>query len=307
MRKTVLLLSWVSFSLLFYSCNRSETQDEVQETRTSGTTTILVDEAYAHLISDQIEVFKTDYPSATVSVILGNENDILPKFAKGEVKMIVMSRMLKPNEQIFYNNRKSPIYTDRFAVDGIALIVNKNAVDTTIALQDAYDLMKGVSKSNKQLVFDNSFSSTVRYFIDSAGVKELPKKGVYTLKTPNDVIKFVSENNNYIGVVGVSWLAENTKKSSPYLPQVKTLAVKNLADKDYEGVYYQPTQSNLINGKYPLLRNVYLLNAEGTGGLGTGFANWLASPRGQLIVLKSGLAPHELALREFNLKTNSKK
>ncbi len=307
MRKTVLLLSWVSFSLLFYSCNRSEKQDEVQETRTSGTTTILVDEAYAHLISDQIEVFKTDYPSATVSVILGNENDILPKFAKGEVKMIVMSRMLKPNEQIFYNNRKSPIYTDRFAVDGIALIVNKNAVDTTIALQDAYDLMKGVSKSNKQLVFDNSFSSTVRYFIDSAGVKELPKKGVYTLKTPNDVIKFVSENNNYIGVVGVSWLAENTKKSSPYLPQVKTLAVKNLADKDYEGVYYQPTQSNLINGKYPLLRNVYLLNAEGTGGLGTGFANWLASPRGQLIVLKSGLAPHELALREFNLKTNSKK
>ena len=305
--KAFLLLILLSFSVLFYACNRKQKKDEVQETRTSGSTTVLVDEAYAHLIADQIEVFKSDYPSATVNVVLGNENEIMPKFTKGEVKMIVMSRMLKPNEQSFYNNRKSPIYTGRFAIDGIALIVNKNAADSTVALQDAYDIMKGTSPLKKQLVFDNSLSSTIRYFIDSAGIKDLPKNGVYTLKTPNDVIKFVSEDNNYIGVVGVSWLAEGTKKSSPFLSKVKTLAVKNLAAKDTTGVYYPPTQNNLINGKYPLLRNVYLLNAEGTGGLGTGFANWLASPRGQLIVLKSGLAPHELALREFNLKTNSKK
>jgi phosphate transport system substrate-binding protein len=66
-----------------------------------------------------------------------------------------------------------------------------------------------------------------------------------------------------------------------------------------------PSQNNLINGKYPFLRNVYVINCEGRDGLGTGFANWLCSPRGQLIVLKSGLGPHELRAREFNIKNTN--
>lgn len=305
MNNRKLLLIFILFPILWNACKAKPQEDEVQETRTSGTTTILVDEAYADLINDQIEVFKGDYPATTVKVILGNENELLPKFISGEQKMIVMSRMLKPSEIIFYNRRKSPVYTDRFAVDGIALIVNRRNQDSTIAVQDVYDMMKGSNSNGQQLVFDNAYSSTIRYFIDSAGIKSLPEKGVYTLKTPKDVIKFVSENDNYIGVVGVNWLTENSKNSSPFLANVKTLSVKNQIDKDKSGVYYKPTQQNLINGKYPFLRNVYMINAEGTNGLGTGFANWLAGPRGQLIVLKSGLAPHEVALREFNIKTGT--
>ena len=306
MNKILVFSIALSFTIFGSACRQKQTIDTVKETRTSGTAEILVDEDYANLIEDQIEVFKTDYPDAKIKLTLGNENEILPKFISGETKMIVMTRMLKPHEEQFYKQRQSPIYTDRIAVDGIALIVKKNSADTTISVDDAYAIMRGSSTSRKQLVFDNAYSSTIRYFIDSAGVKELPKKGVYTLKHPKDVIKFVAENDNFIGVIGVNWLLENTKNSSPLINEVSVLGVKNQQVKDVSGVYYKPTQQNLINGKYPFLRNIYILNGEGTGGLGTGFANWLASPRGQLIVLKSGLAPHEVASREFNMKTNSK-
>lgn len=294
------------FALSIFSCNRTTNNDQVGEKRTSGSTTILVDESYARILDRQIAVFKSDYPNATVNTIVGNENEILPKFRSGDVKMLVMSRMLKPEEEQFYKKRQSPIYVDRFAVDGLALIANNADADSTITVAEAYDIMKGISKTGKKLVFDNAYSSTIRYFIDSAGIKELPKSGVYTLKTTNDVIKYVAENKGYIGVIGVNWLLKDVKNPSPYLASVKTLAVKNLTGKSNADAYYKPTQENLINGKYPFLRNVYIINAEGTSGLGTGFATWLSSPRGQLIVLKSGLGPHELAQREFNLKTNKK-
>ena len=165
--------------------------------------------------------------------------------------------------------------------------------------------MKGISKSGKKLVFDNAYSSTVRYFKDSSYVKELPKQGVYTLETNNDVIKYVSENKDYIGVVGVNWLLDNNKDISTYLPKVKLMSVKNLEGKTNADAYYKPTQNNLINGIYPFLRNIYIINSEGRDGLGTGFANWLCGPRGQLIVLKSGLGPHKITEREFNIRTTN--
>lgn len=289
-----------------FSCNRKTNEEHVGEKRTSGTTTILVDETYANILDQQIEVFEADYTAAKVKTVIGNESEIMPKFRNGDVKMLVVSRMLKPTDEKFYKARKSPIYVDRFAIDGLALIVNKANKDSTITVTAAFDIMRGTAKSSKKLVFDNAYSSTIRYFIDSAGIKELPKQGVYTLKTTNDVIKYVAENNDYIGVIGVNWLLKNVKESSTYLSKIKTLGVKDTRKKDGGEAYYKPTQENLINGKYPFLRNVYIINAEGTNGLGTGFANWLTSPRGQLIVLKSGLGPHEVAERQFNLKTNNK-
>ncbi len=298
-------LALVLLVLLFGACRRKDKKDAVKETRTSGTTKLLVDASFARILDDQIVVFKSDYPDANVVTTLGNENQILPDFLNGKTKMIILSRMLKPSEEYYYKQRQVPVYTDRFAIDGIALITNVANVDTNITVSEVFDIMKGTSKSGKKLVFDNANSSTIRYFIDSAQVKELPKSGVYTLQSNNDVIKYIAEHKDYIGVVGVNWLLESNKDILAYLPQVKAMGVKNLPGKKGSDSYYKPTQDNLISAKYPFLRNVYIINAEYSDGLGTGFANWLTSQRGQLIVLKSGLGPHKLAPRELNIKNTN--
>ncbi len=300
----------ISLALIFLvgiltACNRGKKDNKIPETRTSGTTKILVDESFARILDDQIAVFKSDYPDATVTTVVGNENKILPAFVNGEVKMIVLSRMLKPEEERYYKQKQFSIFTDRFAIDGIALITNANNLDTNITVTEVYDIMKGTSKSDKKLVFDNAYSSTVRYFMDSAKVSSLPKTGVYTLQNNNDVIKYIAAHKDYIGVVGINWLLESNKDILSYLPQIKVMAVKNVVGKKGADSYYKPTQNALINGNYPFLRNVYIINCEGTSGLGTGFANWLNSPRGQLIVLKSGLGPHKMISRDFNIKNEN--
>jgi len=284
------------------ACNRGAKTDKVPETRTSGTTELLVDESFSRILDDQILVFKSDYPNSSIKTILGNENKILPDFLNGKVKMIILSRMLTEAEENYYKQRKTPVFTDRFAIDGIALITNKNNIDSNINVKDVFEILQGKSTSGKNLVFDNAYSSTVRYFTDSAKVKTLPKKGVYTLNNNNEVIKYVAEHENYIGIVGVNWLLESNDAILTYLPKIKVMGVKNLEGKPGSDNYYKPTQNNLVKGIYPFLRNVYILNGEGRDGLGTGFANWLTSPRGQLIVLKSGLGPHKIAPREFNIR-----
>ncbi|TCC94068.1 phosphate ABC transporter substrate-binding protein [Pedobacter frigiditerrae] len=302
MKKIIFLLIFAVGIVV--SCNRKKT-NKIPETRTSGITKILVDESFARILDDQVMVFKSEYHDASVTTIAGNEYKILPKFLNGEVKMIILSRRLKPSEESYYNQMKVPIFTDRFAIDGIALITNADNLDTNITVNEVNDIMRGNSKGNKKLVFDNASSSTVRYFMDSAKVVQLPKAGVYTLQTNNDVIKYVAENKGYIGVVGVNWLLESNKDILSYLPRIKTMGVKNISGKKGSDSYYKPTQNALINGVYPFLRNVYLINAEGRDGLGTGFANWLNSPRGQLIVLKSGLGPHKMISRDFNIKNTN--
>lgn len=292
------------FALSLVACKNRSKKEVTAETRTSGTTTLLVDESFARILDDQIMVFRSDYPDTKITVIPGNENQILPTFLNGKVKMIVLSRMLKPEEEAYYKSKQYPIFTDRFAIDGIALITKANALDSNITVNEVFDILKGTATTGKKLVFDNPYSSTVRYFLDSAGVKALPKSGVYTLQNNNEVIKYVATHDDYIGVVGVNWLLENNKDILSYLPQIKLMGVKNVSGKKGGDAYYKPTQSNLIHGKYPFLRNVYLINCEGRDGLGTGFANWLNSPRGQLIVLKSGLGPHKMVSRDFNIRKN---
>ncbi|MCX2452721.1 substrate-binding domain-containing protein [Pedobacter sp. PLR] len=300
-------LSLILLLFVFVACNRKpKTEvDTVEQSRTTGSVTILADESFARVLTDQIDVFKTDYPAAEFKVIEGNENKILPTFLNDSIRVMISSRMLTPDEDKMYRNRSIVPKTSRFAIDGIALITNLGSPDSTITVQEVIDILKGKSTTGKKLVFDNAYSSTLRYFKELAEIKELPKTGVYTLQNNNDVIKYVADNKGFIGVVGVNWLIANQKDMAESIAKVKMLGVKNLKGKKGDDAYYMPIQQNLINGIYPFLRNIYIINAEGREGLGTGFANWLVSQRAQLIVLKSGLGPHKMMPREFNLKNTN--
>jgi phosphate transport system substrate-binding protein len=290
---------------LFAACKPKPKNEEAVDTRTSGTLKMIVDESFSSVLADQIQVFTLDYPDAKFNLIEGNENKILPKLLNDSVRVAVLSRTLTTKEEKAFSNKGIPIRYSRFAIDGIALITGNSNPDTTITAEEVISIIKGNNPTGKKLVFDNAYSSTVRYFKDLAQITELPKTGIYTLSTNNDVIKYVAEHPDYIGIVGVNWLLKGSRDMVAFTDQVKLMAVKNVKGKKGDDQFYQPTQKNLISGIYPFLRNVYIITAEGKNGLGTGFANWLVSQRGQLIVLKSGLGPNFLNSRDINIKSKN--
>jgi len=282
------------------SCKRKDKSAEVKETRTSGTLRILVDESVSPIVNEQISIFSLDYPDAKFEVTVKPEEKIIPAFLNDSVRVIVMPRLLTKAEEKYYTQRGIRINSTRFAVDGIALITNKDNIDSTITVKEVVDILQGKS-SGKKLVFDNAYSSTFQYLKQLANVSQFPAQGVYSKNSSADVIKLIAADKTFIGVLGIDWVSDKNTKLAEHLAKVKTLGVKNLKGKVGDDKFYQPTQDNLINGVYPFLRNVNIIDCEGRDGLGTGFATWLRSQRGQLIVLKSGLGPHKLMPREINL------
>jgi phosphate transport system substrate-binding protein len=58
----------------------------------------------------------------------------------------------------------------------------------------------------------------------------------------------------------------------------------------------------MAEGWYPLTREIYVINTEPRVGLATGFAAFLASERGQRIILKSGILPNTQPYRIIEVK-----
>ncbi|OYX82105.1 MAG: phosphate ABC transporter substrate-binding protein [Flavobacteriales bacterium 32-34-25] len=303
MRKIVLALSvFFVFAIGFFiSCKQSESKSG-KESIIKGKATILVDETVKPIIEDQIAVFESTY-DAQIVLQPKSEKEVVQAFLKDTTGIAVLSRPLNANEIKFFEQMKIKPKTTKFATDAIALISNKKDSDTLIALKDVVAFLKGNGQTKiKGLVFDNPNSSTVRYFTNLAGVKEVPKEGVYSFKSNEEVVKFVAENDGMIGVVGVNWLLQPTVNIKDYLTNINVLSVQGLN----KNSYFAPTQNNLAEGTYPLARDLFIINYQGYSGLGMGFASFLAGEIGQRIVLKSGMLPNEIPGRKLLIKSRIK-
>ena len=295
MAKYLKITSLVLALFLFFYCNKKA---ENKETILKGSTKILVDETVRPIIDDEIAVFQSDY-NAKIELQSKSEAEVLQSLFKDSLQIAILSRNLTSVEINYFTNKKIIPKVTPFATDAIAFIANKSTNDTIIALKDVIDFMQGkTSSSIKGLVFDNLNSSTVRYMNELAGLKEIPKTGVYSFKTNEEVIQHVSENKGMIGVVGVNWLSQPSAQAKKYIDNIAIMSVKGTTEQGY----FYPSQDNIAEKKYPLARDLYIVNCQGYSGLGMGFASFIAGERGQRIILKSGLLPIKMPGRKIAVR-----
>ena len=124
-------------------------------------------------------------------------------------------------------------------------------------------------------------------------------------KKTADVIKYVEEHPNAIGIIGSNWL--NDKRDTTNLTfnrNIRVMLVAKHAPATWKNSY-KPYQGYIYNDKYPFIRKLYaLLNDErGRYGLPHGFAQFIISQRGQMILFKAGLLPAygNIAIREVKV------
>ncbi|HQZ24459.1 MAG TPA: substrate-binding domain-containing protein [Flavobacterium sp.] len=287
-------------------CNKSDQSKNSKESILKGSATILVDETLTPIIEDQVAIFESKY-KAKIKIVSQSEAELVVSLFKEKSGIAILTRNLTINENKIFEQKKITPKITKFATDAIAFISNKSNKDTLIELKSVIDYMQGKQNARiKGLVFDNPNSSTVRYMNELAGIKAFPKEGVYSFKTNQEVIKFVAENDGMIGVVGVNWLTQPMPIMEKYVDKINVLSVKSTTNSKY----YSPSQNNIAEGKYPLARDLYIINAQGYSGLGMGFASFVAGDIGQRIILKSGLLPVRVPGRRINIRneiSNEKK
>ena len=293
------VLCIVALGLVLHSCSPSSTPKDEKETVISGEVTILVDETFEPIVEDQLRVFENTYDRAKIHLYNAPENRVFHLLMSDSARVAVVSRPLTEEENDFFIAKTIYPKTQRFATDAIALITHKDNLLTEISVEEIKQILRGESQQGKNLVFDNPNSSTVRYLKDLANVDSLPKEGIYALKSNEAVIEHVFNNKNAIGVVGVNWLAQPSTEQEALVKEIIALEVKV---KETDKVGYKPTQSNLAEGLYPLARDLYVINCQGTYGLGLGFSAFLAGERGQRLILKSGLLPDSIPSRELIIR-----
>jgi len=285
----------------FIACNNQPSKDK--QGILMGRATILVDETIAPVIEDQIDVFESSYTHAELTMVVGAENEIVNKLLKDSAQLAVLTRELTEKEIGFFKAKTINPKTVRFATDAIGLITHKNNVDSTISAEEIVQLMKGEPVEGiKALVFDNANSSTLAYFRALAGVDKLPASGVYALKGNADILKYVNENPQSVGVLGINWILQPPADVAPYVENIKLMGVKNLAGKPGDDGFYKPSQANLALNLYAFTRKLYCINVQGKEAVGMGFSAFLYGERGQRLILKSGLLPDSIPTREIIIR-----
>jgi phosphate transport system substrate-binding protein len=294
----VLFIAFFAVTAFIISCNNSNNQ----ETILKGKVAILVDESIQPIVEDVQAVFESKY-DATLTLLPKSEKEAILDLANDKAKVIVLSRRLNAEENKLFQQKKIIPRATVFATDAIAFIKNKATNDTIIALSDVIDFMKGKKNAIKGLVFDNPNSSTVRYMDSLAGISEIPKEGVFSFNTNDEVIRYVEKNPGMIGIVGMNWLSQPTPTSQKIVDNLIVLSVKNTNGKEY--VY--PSQEHIATKAYPLARDLFIINCQGYEGLGMGFSSFISGEIGQRIILKSGLAPIRVPSRKIITRSQIEK
>jgi phosphate transport system substrate-binding protein len=272
------------------------------ETILEGSATILTDETLTPIIEDQIAVFESEY-NAKITLVPKSEAEVINALLKDSVDIAILSRKLTAEEMSVFERKKIIPKMTKFATDGIALIRNKKSNDTLVALNDVLDFLRGKSVAGiRGLAFDNPNSSTARYLNELAGVKAVRPEGIFSFHNNEEAIKYISENDGMVGVIGLNWLAQPSPVMQNYMDRISILSVKGKG-----GDYYSPTQNNIGEGKYPLARDLFVVNCQGFSGLGMGFASFVAGERGQRIILKSGLLPAKIPGRKIVIRNSINK
>lgn len=298
-RIAVFLLAAIA---LLASCGQANKSAEVRDTPTSGTIRISVDETYRPLMEAEIKVFESLYKKAHIIAEYKPEADCFKDLLADSSRLIFVTRDFSAEEKAYFKELKVTPQSMLLAWDGVALITNHNNPDSILTQDQVRKIMDGSDKTRKhQIVFDNQNSSTVRYVRDSINLGKPLPTDVMAAKTNAEVVDYVAKMKDALGVIGVSWISDpNDSTSIEFTNKVNVVKVRA----DYGSEFVKPYQAYIALGSYPLKRGLFYCLKEPYSGLGSGFATFLGSYEGQMIIGKFRLFPARLNIvfRQANIK-----
>ena len=302
--------------LTLLSCRRNSKFITRTDTLTSGEAIIAADEGLEPIIIEEIDVFTRLNIDANITPVFASEQEIFDFLLTDSIRLIIAARDLTDAEKQHIKSLKRTPRSQKIAIDGIALIINKENKDSLLSVYDLQKMLTGeiqdwnvISSSKTKerpvtVVFDQQNSSTLRFMQDSiCRDKKLSSQAV-AAKSNKEVIHYVANHPNALGIIGVNWISnpnDSTKLSFDNMIRVVSLSREVNAS---IGNSYKPFPAYLATGDYPLRRDIYVILTDVRGGLPAGFVNFIAGDSGQRIILKAGLVPATRPTRLINLKND---
>lgn len=313
MKQFTFFLSTTLFIALIYSCGPSVKTGKT-DTPTSGNIHITVDESYRPMMEAQIEMFEALYVKAKINATYVSEADAFKDLMGDSTRLIVVSRELTDNEMNYFTSKTIKPKTQHIANDGLAFIVNPNNPASKMLYTQIKDIFTGKLHSWKQIsatkldsikvIFDNPGSGNIRMIKEEFKLGEELPKNCFAVNSNAEVVKFVESNPNSLGIISVNWISDASDSTAiDFQKKIKVLKISPIGTTDTSSTFYGPYQGYIANTSYPFIRKTYMINRESHSGLGTGFVSFVASDKGQRIILRSGMVPATAPVRLVNINT----
>ena len=300
---------------LFLACG-NKPNPEKEEAYQKAAAVLAADESFYPILDEELYYFQNATLDSITPLYI-NEQEAVSKLMKLETWLAFTTRNFTEKERQNLIDRKYLPRAIPIAYDGLAIIVNNANPDTCITIRDFARVLKGeVTQWNKlypqnklgeiDVVFDNPLSSTVRWCVDSIlGGLQFSAKNIGAVKTSAAVIDYVENHTNALGIIGSNWL--NDKRDTTNVTFKKNISVMGVSKMDSAKSYnsWKPYQYYLYNGNYPLRRTIYaLLNDPRPNGVPSSFTHFVQLPKGQMIILRSGLLPQSANMNVRNVIVN---
>ena len=289
----------------------------------SGNLSSVGSDTLANLMTLWAEEYKRFYPNINIQIQAAGSSTAPPALAEGAANIGPMSRKMKDKElaafeeKFGYKPTAIPV-----AIDALALYVHKDNPITGLTIADVDAIFSNTRKCGGdasiatwgdiglagdwvrrdiQLFGRNSVSGTYGYFKKKALCKGDFKSTVNEQPGSASVVQSVSSSLNGIGYSGIGY---------------KTSGVKAVPlSKKTDGDKIAATSENVISGKYPLARFLYVYVNKAPGKplspLESEFIKMVLSTQGQQVVVKDGYIPlpvkvADKALASIGIVNNSR-
>lgn len=272
---------------------------------------VYIEESFKPLFETSIYTFEGQNPLGKIDANYVNEVAAIDAFINGETSTICVTRdFTKEEKKSLLEKQNVEVRSTKIAIDAVALIVHPENTDTLMSIDRLKNILNGKDslwkESNRKInvVFDNPNSANFIYLKNLAELSTLPAN-VFAVNSNEEVINFVKENRNALGVIGVNWISDEDDPAT--LNFRDGISVVSLS-KTEDGEYFKPYQAYIyegyhLNKSYPLVREVWMLNKAGRTSVNASFVNFMTGEKGQLIVQKSSLIPANMVARMINIKT----
>lgn len=302
-------------SLFFFSCGKKDRGGRT-DTRTSGEISFYADESFSPIIEELKKQFEFQFPNAKLNPIYSNENEGFKQIKDLKTCLFFTSRALKPSEVSYLKSKRQLPEVFPIAYDGLALIVNSSNNDTCMTVKDVKrilsgevtnwnQIVKGSKRGEIEVVFDNKESATLHYVVDSLlDGKPINSPNIVASKTSKEVVDYVDQTPNAIGVIGSNWLNDRRDTTNTTFKKNIHVMSISLTDEATPRNSWKPYQAYLLDGRYPFVRTIYAILVDPQRALPYSFANYVTNPKGQLIVFKSGLLPFrgDIIIKDVKVK-----
>jgi phosphate transport system substrate-binding protein len=283
MKKTVLILLMILFVSNQGFAARKKNPNFIQ---VKGSDTMV------NLAQAWAEAYMEINQKEFIAVTGGGSGTGIASMISGTCDIAMSSRDIKKKEIQLAEQRGIEPFEIKAALDGLAVVVNpKNKVDKLTMAQLA-DIFTGKITNWKQLgghdgqivlLSREVNSGTHVYFKEHVLRKGNPQgteefaPSALMLSSSQAIADEIAGNIDAIGYYGMGYISKNQKAVS--------------IAKDTNSEYVPPTVDNVITGKYPISRPMYLYTNGEPKGLAKKFVDFTLSKQGQEIVVQTDFVP----------------